>query len=322
MAAAPLVNGLHHVTVLAGDPRQNLAFYGGILGLRLVKKTVNFDAPQVYHLYYGDEKGLPGSILTFFPYGSMYRGTSGSGMATGLSFSVPAGSRTAWESRLKRFGVSFAPAANRLPGESAIAFEDHDGLALQLVFNDADARPGHDRGPLPAEHAIRGLFGVEIAEDSPDESARFLVDALDHAAIGEGGGRFRYAASNLPGHYVDLVTAGGRERHGRQGRGSVHHVAFATRDRQAQSMARARLLAGTVPVHPTPPIDRQYFVSVYFHEPGGVLFEIATVGPGFGVDEPWDSLGSALKLPPQYEPDRAALETVLVPLSLAVEDYR
>jgi glyoxalase family protein len=321
MAEARLINGLHHLTALAGDPKKNLAFYGGILGLRLVKKTVNFDAPQVYHLYYGDEKGLPGSILTFFPYGNMHSGTPGNGMVTALSFSVPSGSRTAWEARLSRFGVSFKPAVDRFPGESAIAFEDHDGLELQLVFNDSDTRPGHDLGPLPAEHSIRGLFGVEISEESPEQSARFLTDALDHRPLGETGGRFRFAALDMPGHFVDIV-AGAKGARGRQGRGSVHHMAFATEDLRTQAKTRARLLTGAAPVHPTPPIDRQYFVSVYFHEPGGVLFEIATVGPGFGVDEPWDSLGSGLKLPPQYETDRGALEKSLPPLSLAVDDYR
>jgi len=317
MGQERLVNGLHHVTALAADPQENLAFYAGALGLRLVKKTVNFDAPHVYHLYFGDQKGSPGSLLTFFPYGShIHRGKPGAGMATGVSFSAPVGARPAWEKRLSRFGIPADAASSAFGGEDILSFEDPDGLAVQVVFSALEERPAWETGPVPAEHALRGLHGVTLMLEEPEETGRFLEELLDHRVVAEKDGLMRWSASGVPGSYIDLVAA---EDTGAQGAGSIHHVAFATRDLTTQNTLRDRLLQHT---RPTPPIDRSYFMSVYFHEPGGVLFEIATEGPGFGVDEPWDTLGQALKLPPQYEARRRGIEADLAPLSLAPETWQ
>jgi glyoxalase family protein len=311
MPMSGLVSGIHHITVVAGDPRKNVRFYAGLLGLRLVKKTVNFDAPGVYHFYYGDEKGLPGSILTFFPYGEIRRGRQGTGMAGTISFSAPAASRPFWTERLAARRVSAKDARHPLDGAPTLDFIDDDGLSLSIVFNDKDIRPGRASGSIPAEHSIRGFFGVEVWEASGEETAGLLTTRLDHRLVAQEGNRSRYAATDAPGHYVDVLVAPGAPR-GQGGAGTVHHMAFATADMETQARVRASLLAA----RPTPPIDRQYFTSVYFHEPGGVLFEIATVGPGFAVDEPLERLGESLKLPPQYEDSRAEIEARLVPVTV------
>jgi glyoxalase family protein len=310
-----LVSGLHHITVVAGDPQKNVRFYAGALGLRLVKKTVNFDAPGVYHFYYGDEKGLPGSILTFFPYGDIRPGRQGTGMAGTISFSAPAASRQFWKERLAQRGVNAHESMHPLDAAPSLDFLDDDGLSLSIVFNDDDARPGRASGSIPAEHSLRGFFGVEVWEASLRETADLLTTRLDHRLVAQDGNRRRYAATEAPGHYVDVLHAPEAPR-GRGGAGTVHHIAFATRDMASQAQVRSSILAVA---QPTPPIDRQYFTSVYFHEPGGVLFEIATLGPGFGADEPWEHLGEALKLPPRYEDRRAEIEAELVPVAVEVE---
>lgn len=309
----PLITGIHHVTALASDAQGNLDFYTGILGLHFVKRTVNFDAPEVYHFYYGDQQGSPGSILTFFPYQGLVRGRQGKGMANTTAFSVPASSLDFWLGRLKRFQVSYKAPQERFGQETVVYFEDRDGLGLELVFNDRDTREGSTSGHIPAEHAIRGFYQVEIWEEGYERTAGLLTEQLDHKLIAEQANRFRFAASDHPGSYIDILCAPDSMR-GLAGSGTIHHIAFATADRTSQEEVRMKIIKRML--NPTPVIDRDYFTSVYFREPGGVLFEVATEGPGFAVDESPDHLGESLKLPAQYEPYRKQLEKELTPIKL------
>ncbi len=311
-----LILGIHHVTALADSPQKNIDFYAGVLGMRLVKKTVNFDAPNVYHLYYGDDQGTPGTILTFFPYEGIERGRHGKGMINVISFSVPFSSIEYWQNRLKKFNIVFKPPRERFQNETAISFEDHDGLQLELVFNDRDTRPGYTSGRIPLEHSIKGFYGVEIWEEGYERTESVLTGQMDHRLIAEKDDRHRFASNDAPGNYVDIICSPDSQR-GLGGKGTVHHMAFATPDMQTQVAARNRI----VDLNPTLVIDRQYFKSVYFREPGGVLFEIATIPPGFSIDESQDNLGSTLKLPPQYEQNRARLEEALTPVTVNLENY-
>jgi glyoxalase family protein len=313
-----LITGIHHVTALAGSPQKNLDFYAGILGLRLVKKTVNFDAPEVYHFYYGDELGQPGSILTFFPYGDIMKGRHGKGMLNTTSFSVPMASFDYWQQRLKKFNVAFKQPQERFTNEAFIYFEDEDGLGLELVFTDKDERNGFTYGPIPLEYAIKGFYNVEIWEEGYERTAALLTEQLDHTLIAEQSNRFRFAANDSPGNYVDIICAPDSLK-GLGGNGTVHHIAFATADKQSQDTVRERIMHRML--NPTPILDRQYFTSIYFREPGGVLFEVATAGPGFAIDEEKDHLGEALKLPEWYEPHRSIIEQAVVPVSFNADKF-
>lgn len=308
-----LITGIHHVTALAGEPQRNLDFYTGILGLRMVKKTVNFDAPDVYHFYYGDEKGLPGSIMTFFPYEGIQKGRHGKGMLNTTSFSVPLISLLYWEKRLKQFNINYKPAQDRFEDEAVIYFEDPDGLGLELVFNDRDERPGFTYGNIPGEHAIRGFYNIEMWQEGYERTAALLIEGLDHQLIAEKGNRFRFAATNSPGNYVDILCMPDALR-GLGGGGTVHHLAFSTPNNKSQLQVREKL--NKLGANPTPVLDRQYFESIYFREPGGVLFEVATAGPGFATDEAPEKLGEELKLPPRYESRRALIEKTIKPVRL------
>lgn len=314
-----LITGIHHVTAIAAGAQQNLDFYVGILGLRMVKKTVNFDAPEVYHFYYGDEEGTPGSILTFFPYAGLTRGRHGKGMLNTTTFSVAASSFDYWTSRLKRFSIAYKEPIERFENETVIYFEDPDGLGLELVFNNMDSRTGFTRGPIPAENAIKGFYNVEIWEEGYERTAGLLTEQMDHVLIAEKGNRFRFAADDSPGNYVDIVCSPDSLR-GLGGSGTVHHIAFKTPDAASQIEVRTRIVKRIL--NPTPVLDRNYFTSIYFREPGGVLFEVATAGPGFAVDESPEHLGESLKLPKQFEQNREAIEKTVVPVSINVEDYR
>lgn len=313
-----LITGIHHVTALAGEPQQNLDFYTGILGLRMVKKTVNFDAPDVYHFYYGNEQGQPGSIMTFFPYEGIQKGRHGKGMLNVTTFSVPASSIHFWEKRLEKYKVKFNESYERFNGESVISFEDPDGLGLELVFNDADPRPGFTYGPIPEEYAIKGFFSVEIWQEGYERTAGLLTETMDHILIGEKGNRFRFAATDSPGNFIDIVCLPDSLR-GLSGGGTVHHVAFNTADRETQASVRAKLLQSGL--NPTPVLDRQYFDSIYFREPGGVLFEIATAKPGFAIDEAPEKLGEQLMLPAQYESRRSLIEKAVKPVELNPQKF-
>ncbi|MFZ5973752.1 MAG: ring-cleaving dioxygenase [Bacteroidota bacterium] len=313
-----LVTGIHHVTAMADDAQKNLDFYAGILGLRMVKKTVNFDAPDVYHLYYGNETGAPGTIMTFFPFAGIMRGRHGKGQMTVTSFSAPASSLDYWLKRLKKFNINYSAPQQRLDGELFISFQDPDGLGLELVFNQVDQRPGFTYGAIPAENAVKGFYGAELAEEGYERTAALLLESMDHRLIAEKGNRFRYSASGIPGDFIDIVCVPDSQR-GLGGGGTIHHLAFATPDDATQLEVREKLLTKGVQV--TPVLDRQYFHSIYFREPGGILFEIATNPPGFAIDEHPSKLGDALKLPAWYESSRDKIEKGLKPIQLNTDKF-
>jgi glyoxalase family protein len=313
-----LITGIHHVTALAGDPQKNLDFYCGILGVRLVKKTVNFDAPEVYHFYYGDETVKPGTILTFFPYKDIAPGRHGKGMLNTTCFSVPSASMNYWLERLKKFAVNYKSPVERFENEAAVYFEDPDGLGLELIFNDTDTRPGFTYGHIPLEYSIKGFYNVEIWEEGYERTAAVLTEQMDHTLVAEKGNRFRFAATASPGNYIDILCSPESLR-GLSGGGTIHHIAFATPDSQTQLQARERIIKRML--NPTPVLDRQYFTSVYFREPGGVLFEIATSGPGFTIDESKEHLGETLKLPSWYETYRNQIEQAVIPVSFKPGEY-
>ncbi len=309
--------GIHHITAIASDPQRNLDFYTGTLGLRLVKLTVNFDDPGTYHFYFGDELGRPGTILTFFPWVGARRGRVGNGQAAITSFSIPEGAMGYWQERLKSHGVSFGELRRRFD-EEALVFVDPDGLQLELVtHSEAQARGAWEAGPVPAAYAIRGFHSVTLWESAYERTAALLTETLGFQLIGEQDQRFRFAAaSDDPGNLVDVIhRPDGNPGWG--GAGTVHHVAWRTRDDEEQLAWQqdiADLGLGVTSVK-----DRQYFRSIYFREPGGVLFEIATDPPGFTLDESPAQLGQGLKLPPWLEPRRTQIEQTLPKLHLAKE---
>jgi glyoxalase family protein len=313
IAGEPTVS-IHHITAIAGDPQRNLDFYAGTLGLRLVKLTVNFDDPTTYHLYYGDEIGRPGSLLTFFPWPSGRRGRQGTGQIATVALAIPAASLGFWIERLLAQGIKYEGPVRRFD-EQILAFSDPDGMLVELVATSrGSAASPWSEGPLPAEHAIRGLHGATIWEDGDTGSADFLARTLGFTSVGEEGTllRFESAATGV-GTVVNLRrTPGFWGAAG--GVGTVHHMAFRAATDQAHLAKRAEIEAQGLGI--TPVIDRQYFHSVYFREPGGVLFEIATDLPGFTIDEPAAELGTHLKLPPKYQGDRSRIEQLLPLLRL------
>lgn len=311
-----LITGLHHITAIASNAQLNIDFYAGVLGLRMVKKTVNFDAPDVYHLYYGNEKGEPGTILTFFPFPGISKGRKGKGQLTVTSFSIPENAMDYWTKRLDQFNIIYEGPQRRFD-ECFIYFEDPDGLGLELVANQ-DRRPGFTYGHIPLEFAIKGFYGMTLSEECYEKTAGLLVGQLDHQLIAEKGNRFRYSASGNPGDFVDVLCNPDSLK-GLGGFGTTHHVAFATANDQTQLEAREKLLK--LGLNVTPVLDRGYFHSIYFREPGGVLFEIATIPPGFTVDEPLENLGQSLKLPSWQEPNRSVIEEKLVPIQLDIKNY-
>lgn len=312
------ITGLHHITALASDAQKNCDFYSGILGLRMVKKTINFDAPEVYHLYYGNENGSPGTIMTFFPYTGIPKGRKGKGQLTVTSFSAPEGAMDYWIKRLDKFRVKYEGPQKRFEEELFIYLEDTDGLGIELVFNKHDARRGFTYGNIPSEYAIKGFYGITLSVEGYEKTAGLLTAQMDHEWAVEKGSRFRYSASGKPGDYVDIVCCPDALQ-GLPGAGTVHHVAFATANDTTQLEARERLLKAGFNV--TPVLDREYFLSVYFREPGGILFEIATIPPGFTVDEELAHLGSALKLPPWEERHRKIIEKELPPIQLDLHKF-
>jgi len=304
--------GLHHITAIAGDGKRNVDFYTRVLGLRLVKKTVNFDDPGTYHLYYGNAAASPGTLLTFFLWDGLPRGRSGAGLTTAVAYSVPADALDFWRARLQANGVAVTGPARRF-GEQVLVFADPDGLPLELVAGpEPDPRTPAPHPGVPAARGIRGFHGVTLATAAAAASAAVLTADMGYHPVAQEGPRSRYAVGKGgPGTYVDLLTDPGLPR-GRSGLGTVHHVAFRTPNESSQQEARDVLAAIGLGVSPV--IDRSYFHSIYYREPGGVLFEIATDGPGFAIDEPIDRLGRSLRLPPWYEPRRAEIEAHLPPL--------
>lgn len=302
-------NGIHHVTAFSGAAGRNVGFYTEILGLRLVKKTVNFDDPGTYHLYYGDETGRPGTILTFFPIAHAAPGRVGVGETQETAFRVPRSSIGWWTHRFVEKGVTHEAPAPAF-GEPVLRFRDPDGMMLALIGTEA---PGDDLawtgGTVMPEHAIRGFHGVTLLVREAGPTAAILTDVFGFAEAGREGVATRYAGDAEAGGFVTL-RAVGEFLPGRQGAGSVHHIAFRAADDAVQAAMVAKL-TGTHGLGVTEQRDRQYFRSVYFREPGGVLFEIATDVPGFGVDEPVEALGRDLKLPAFLEPHRAQIEARL-----------
>ena len=311
---SPKTAGIHHVTAIAGDPQRNLDFYEGILGLRLVKKTVNFDDPGTYHLYYGDGVGTPGTVMTFFPWAHAPKGRRGAGQVVATAFSVAQEALPFWEERLRENGVSVAERIGRF-GEEGFAFEDPDGLLLEiLALAETDAREGWTDGPVPVENAIKGFAGATLLERDRRKTEDLLTGVLGFRAIGEDGNRFRYEAGGGEGEPAAVLDVVGDPDAGRGNPvvGTVHHIAFRVPDEETERALREEV--ASLGYNATPIIDRNYFRSVYFREPGGVLFEIATDVPGFAVDEPVEELGTSLKLPPQYESRRGQLEESLTPI--------
>lgn len=301
--------GLHHLTAIAGQPQANIDFYAGVLGLRLVKLTVNFDDPTTYHLYYGDGQGHPGTILTFFPWPKAMPGRIGTGQVTMASLAVPENALDYWKGRFREHYIEYKESHSAFE-ERALLFSDPDGLQLELVESpDANPERAWKHGPVPLEFAIRGFHHVTLSEEGYERTAGLLTETMGFRLIHGKGNQFRYAApSRGTGTIVDLlcIPAG---RAGRTGVGTVHHVAWRTPTDEEQLHWRATLSSRQYNV--TPVIDRKYFHSIYFREPGGVLFEIATDPPGFAIDEPASELGSHLVLPAWLEPSRAELERVL-----------
>ena len=304
------LGGLHHVTAIATDPATNLAFYRDLLGLRLVKKTVNFDDPGTYHLYFGNGDGAPGTILTFFPWPGARRGSRGAGQAVTTSFVVPAGAIGWWRRRFQEEGVSSEDP--QTDGErSRLVFYDPDGLRLDLVGRpDGEQLPAWDGGSVPLEAAIRGFAGVTLSERALESTSRLLTEVMGYRLTEEGAGRVVLALpGGALGSELEIVEA---EGHGQVAAGTVHHVAFRVADAESQLAWRQELVSRGLAVSEVK--DRNYFHSIYFREPGGVLFELATDPPGFTADESPDELGSQLKLPPFLEAQRKSIETALPPL--------
>lgn len=309
------IRGLHHVTAIAGPPQENVDFYAGVLGMRLVKKSVNQDDPGTYHLFYADAAGHPGTDLTFFPWSRMAPSREGHGLSTEVSLAVPPGSLGFWSERLQGRGVALGNLEMRF-GEQALPLRDHHGLRLALVESESSlGRPftAWDQSPIPREHQIRGLETARMSEAGLPITTSFLESAMGFREIADEGEWHRYGVVNASGGYVDIREVPGSPR-GAWGAGSIHHLAWRVDDETHQADVRASVIAHGA--RPTPMIDRFWFKSVYFNEPGGVLFELATEGPGFAVDEDPEHLGESLVLPPWLETDRRAIEGTLPPLSM------
>ena len=303
--------GLHHITAIASNPQQNVDFYSGLLGLRLVKKTVNFDDPSAYHLYYGDETGTPGSIVTFFYWpGHEARGRVGSGQITAIVFSAPAGSLDVWRQRLQRNQVA-AERRTRF-GEDVVAFADPDGIPVEIVAVAVDDRAGWLGNGIAAENALRGLHTAELTVRAAAPTEGLITDTMDYRLVRRDGNRARFEAASGggSGHYIDVIADASAA--GLGGAGTIHHIAWSVPDDATQLVMQDRLHAAGYNVSDVR--DRNYFNSIYYRERGGILFEIATATPGFSVDESVATLGTALKLPAQFEKARAQIERLLPPL--------
>ena len=323
------VFGIHHVTAITSNPQKNIDFYTGDLGLRLVKLTVNQDDPTAYHLYFGDELGRPGTILTFFHWPNIPRGRRGTSQVTATSFLIPENSISHWIDRFKSRQIEYNGPYKRFNDEQVITFHDPDGLELELVAHtSAEDRNVNvwKEGPIPVDDAIRGFYSVTLSEEGYERTASVLTDELGFIPTLQDGSRFRYEISSTASSSTNLDTeqggVGGAKvvdvlclPYAQQaiiGIGSVHHVAFRTPTDEQQLVLRRNIVKARL--NATPVIDRFYFHSVYFREPGGVLFEIATNPPGFAVDEKLDALGTRLVLPPWLESMRSDLERILPPV--------
>lgn len=305
--------GIHHITAIAGDAKRNFNFYSNILGLRFIKKTVNFDDPGTYHFYFGDEIGSAGTILTFFPWGdAIPQGRRGSGMATEIGYSVPKGSLEKWVARFEKYNVIYNKPAEKF-GQRYLTFLDPDGLKLELYEVETDDRKPWETDEVKADIATRGFHNVTITLNDITGTAGVLTDIFGYKLAGQESNRYRYTTDTVnAAAIVDLVEFK-EEKRGHVANGTVHHVAFRVKNDEILMHFREKVAASGLQI--TPQIDRNYFHSLYFREPGGVLFEIATDNPGFTVDEKLEDLGKGLKLPAQYESRREEIEAHLVPIN-------
>lgn len=304
--------GLHHITAIADNAKRNLEFYTKVLGLRLVKKTVNFDDPGTYHLYFGNEEGTPGTILTFFPWEGIGKGTNGSGLATHIGYSVSKGSLEFWKNRLKNLNVNVEE--SEIFGEKLISFQDPDGLQLQFIESSTpDDRKVWTTDDIKDENALKGFHNITLTLKIADPTIKILTDIFGYDLQKQEGERYRFATDAIEtANLVDIIE-NDKIAAGRNAAGTNHHVAFRVKDDNVLMEFREKVMSAGLNI--TPKIDRDYFYSLYFREPGGVLFEIATDNPGFTVDEPLNELGKNLKLPKQHEGLREKIEEVLPKLS-------
>jgi glyoxalase family protein len=306
--------GIHHITAIAGDPQGNIDFYAGLLGLRLIKVTVNYDDPGTYHFYYGDGAGNPGTIITFFPWPDAPRGRHGTGQVTETAFAVPVGAIDYWAGRLSEYGTTFDGPFQRF-GEQAISFSDPDGLKIELIESEhirADRINTYSR--IPPESAIHGFHSATLAETGHQKTSSLLTETMGFRLIGEEGNRFRYiVGTGGTGMKVDILCKPELER-GAVLVGTVHHIAWRTADDAQQSQWLDEIIR--LGYNSSPIMNRNYFHSIYFREPGGILFEIATDLPGFAIDEPLEELGGKLSLPAWLEHDRVHIESGLPTVDL------
>jgi len=303
--------GIHHITGITASAKQNFGFYTKTLGLRFVKRTVNFDDPSAWHLYYGNETGAPGSALTFFLWDGVKPGRQGTGQAVEVAYAIPKGSLPFWKKRLDEEG--FAPKESERFGDKLISLADLEGMKIELVETPSAANvPAWAAGPVPVEHAVRGFSGITLRPHNGTRTGEVLKDGFGYTDGGKEGDRQRFLGTADIGAHIDLVIDPNQPR-GSQGAATLHHVAFRAKDDE-EEMEIAGRIQNVLCIDTTEQIDRMYFHSVYFREPGGILFEIATDNPGFTWDEPKESLGTSLKLPPWHEKNRAAIEKALPPL--------
>ncbi len=303
--------GIHHITGITGDGKKNFGFYTRTLGLRFVKRTVNFDDPSAWHLYYGNETGAPGSALTFFLWDGVRPGRQGMGQAVEVAYAVPKGSLGFWKKRLDSEGLPSGEGERF--GDKLLSLADLEGMKIELVETASAANaPAWADGPTPVEHAIRGFSGITLRPHSGSRTAEVLRDAFGYTDGGKDGERQRFLGTAEIGAHIDLVIENEQPR-GSQGTATLHHVAFRAKD-DADEMEMTNKIRNVLCIDTTEQIDRMYFKSVYFREPGGILFEIATDSPGFTWDEPKETLGTSLKLPPWHEKNRAQIEKALPPL--------
>lgn len=302
--------GIHHITAIVGHPQENVDFYAGVLGLRLVKKTINFDDPGTYHLYFGDEGGNPGTIITFFPWPNAYKGRIGDGQVGVTSYAVPTGALPFWEERLTKFKINFTKTERF--GETSLQFEDTHGLRLELVEREEGKKSDWEFGGINSDVAIKGFGGAILFTSSPGQTAQVLEDAMGLEKVGEEGEMIRFKSTGDIGNIIDVkITPNGR---GTMGVGTVHHIAWRAKDDADQLAWKAYIEEKGFGV--TPVQDRSYFNAIYFREHGEILFEIATDPPGFATDETKEELGEGLKLPPQYEQHRSQLNERLIPIKV------
>lgn len=303
------INGIHHITAIAGNATRNFDFYTRVLGLRFVKKTVNFDDPKTYHLYYGDKQGSPGTILTFFPWEGIQTGRKGARQVTEIGYSVPEASLDFWLKRFEDRNIIYNKVSEKF-GEPYLTFLDPDGLKLELIASKSkDDRLPWETDEIKAENATRGFHNVTITTNKMQPTADILIGVFGYRLLEQSVNRYRFVTDTVKNAaIVDLVEVAG-EVAGHVAGGSVHHVAFRVKNEEVLMQYRDKIAA--LGLHITDKIDRNYFYSLYFREPGGVLFELATDNPGFSVDEPLEELGTHLKLPAQYEKNRADIEKSL-----------